>query len=239
MSGFHDSFYRPQYYPIPAAQDRQDDSQPVHDPQGNSMVPPSFMNYPQPDPYDLGHYQNVYDQSSQDPDLFASGTGAALPPTHANDLQVHHQPAGYPMRGDQNPEQRLSNDVNLSSYNQWSDVGASMDMGSHGGNLFSYDVSSTYSLPSSLTSQSMGLSDHPSYSTFPTHSPAENTYWGMGHYQEAPRQDHAVVSRQAPDYQRYPQPYAPHATSQRTLQPRAIQPKPQSTFTGGCIPILC
>lgn len=240
MSGFHDSFYHPQYYPVPATQSDADDSQPVHDAQGNPMVPPSFMNYPQPGPYDLGHYQNVYGQTSQDPDLFASGTGAALTPTHANDLQVQRQPAGYSMRGEPNPGHRLSNNVNLSSYSSWPGVGVPMDIGSHGANLFPYDVSNAYFMPSSLTSQSMGLNDDSSYPTFPTHNthtPAQNTYWGVGHYQEAPRPDQAVVQGQGQDSDRYLQSYAPPATSQRTLQPRAIQPKPQSPFTGGCIPV--
>lgn len=226
MSGF-DDFYHPQYYSLPASNRDHDDPQNVQDPDGDPVVTSSLMGYSQSGAYDFGHYQTVYDQS-QGPSVFRDGTPSTSTsittghPTHANQLQTYNQqpshPVGYPTQGS-NLEGRLSN-VNI-SYDPWSGAETPMPMNPHAGSAFPYDFS-TYPMPPQLTPQHMGLNPQSTYSTFQTQTLAQNTYWGMDGY-HPPQQDQPVSQGQYQSPQVYSQPHAP----QRTLQPRAIQPKKQ------------
>lgn len=212
MSGFPDPFYQhPQFYPpvTPATED--DDSQAAgHDPHADSLGPPqSLLDYSQSSgPYALGQFQEVYDQSLQDPDFFARVRSGPL-------LTAQQQQTQQPQQNQQNQQQtqqgysiRNTDDLSNNVYNAWSGVGGGGGVAA--GNVFPYEISDAYSMPS-LASQQM-------YSTFPTQSSAQNPYWDVG-FQNTTSQEQTVVQEQ-------------YSRSYSSLQPRAIQPKPQAQVTG-------
>lgn len=242
MSGFNDTFYHPQYYSLEASDRDPDDSQHVQGSNGDPAVAPSLMGYSQSGAYDFGQYQNIYNQS-QEPSVFRDGTpNANIPsnitthPANANQLQTshhqhHHHHGGYTMQGS-SLEGRLSN-VNI-SYDPWSSAEVPMFMDSHANSDFSYGLSNAYPMPSQLASQHMSLNSHSAYPTLQTHTQTQSTYWNVDDYRVTPQHEHPVAQGQVQSSQSYSQSY----TSQRTLQPRAIQPKRQPSFQGGFILLL-
>lgn len=238
MSGFEDSLYDPQYYSIAPSHRGPDDSHYVHthhhghgDP--TATMASSLMGYPQSDVHDLGGqfqnlYSTAYSHAQEEPAMFGAG-GPSVNPMHP----VH----GYSMQSS-NIDGSLPN-VDFSYDDSWSGAGTSMPMGLDVHNPFAYNISNAYPMPLPLTSP-MGLNPQSAYSTsFPTQSPVQNTYWGLDHFHSTPQQDETVAQgQQLQDSQIYSQPYAPTAAptaaaSNRSLQPRAIQPKRQSPLTGG------
>lgn len=240
MSGFEDPLYNPQYYSIAPSHPGPDDSHYAynhHHEHGDPTtgMTSSWMGYPQSDVHDLGGqfqnlYSTAYSHAQEEPAMF--GTGG--PSTTTNTMYPAH---GYSIQGS-NIEGQFPN-VDLSYDDSWSGVGTPMPMGLDATNPFAYNVSSAYPMPLPLTSP-MGLNPQAAVSTsFPTQNPVQNTYWGMDQFHSTRQQDQTVAQgQQLQDSQIYSQLYArtvapTAAASNRSLQPRVIQPKKQSPLTGG------
>lgn len=210
MSGFPDPFYQhPPFYPVTPTPEH-DSPAGGHDPHADSLGPSSsLLDYSQQSsggpggPYVLGQFQEVYGQSLQDPDFFrvrsgGGGAGALLTAQQQQQQQQRqNQQSGYSIRG--NPDD-LSNNV----YNAWSGVDVAA-----AGNVFPYDISDAYSMPS-LASQHM-------YSTFPPTQSVQN-YWDVA-FQNTSQEQQTLSQEQ-------------YSQSHPSVQPRAIQPKPQAQVPG-------
>ncbi|XHG09217.1 hypothetical protein AWENTII_012293 [Aspergillus wentii] len=258
-SGFDGSLYASQY-PMAPSNRPSGDSQSSHDHHAQMRAPP-YMPYP-PQPSnnhgDVGHF--AFHHPSHEPTMLSSSASGSVLPVSSHADELHLQVSAPMGAGD--PQARMVSDVMsydpLSGVGTSMPMG--MDAGNAFAYQVSsaYPPSTTAGLEhnlhrrqhTSIQSQTLSL-DHSTYSNLPAQPPFQDTYWPPHHTphgftihsetankpssseytHSVPPQNQGGMQRQPQDPQSFPQSYA-SAPSQRSLQPRAIQPKRPSLVKG-------